>query len=133
MRHFSTSLFVAAAIPLFAPLAHAEGARLKLECVAVGTCQPNGMCKPGTDSVVFNVAPSKIDAQGIGAYQMTRNSDAPVDATGLTQLGPFLWTDADGLRNTLTMSQATTAVHVRQDTTGANPAIIDLLNCMVTF
>lgn len=120
-------------LPL-AGVAHAEGARLVLDCQVVTACDAAGACAPAEDAIRFTVEPESIDDEGIGLFSIWIDDAAEAHlARGLSRTGPFLWSADDSTRETLVLTGETTALHTRQNLGGTPPARIDLLTCEVTF
>ena len=121
------------ALLLLAPLtAHAEGARLTLDCTLMQRCDEGGNCQPGRARIHFTLTPQTIDTVGVGHYAVELDQNATLTAMGAGRLGPFVWQSGDQ-RLTLALSSATGAVLIRQDIASDAPPIIDLLSCEISL
>ncbi|SMY07399.1 hypothetical protein [Flavimaricola marinus] len=118
---------------LLAGHAAAEGARLELSCALMQSCAPEGICEtaPGTPAD-FTIAPEGVDANGMGRYVVaTDGTDA--QAAGLSPVGPFAWTDADGARLSLVLTSERTALLTQQPADAATAPFVDFLICEITL
>jgi hypothetical protein len=103
-------------LALLANTAEAEGARLVLDC--------------GPEALRFEFTPQQVDAEGAGLYAL---APAGAAARALSRTGPFVWNTPEGLQATLLVLSATEALYVLADRTGAIPAVVTPLTCVVTL
>jgi len=115
--------------------AKAEGARMVLDCQVTTRCDATGACEPADQPRQIELAPQDIDADGVGTYGVSE-ADQESEAQALSRTGPYVWTDATGVRHSLTLTSEETAIALSQDfNNGAQTyaAYVLFMNCTVTL
>ncbi|MFZ5750970.1 MAG: hypothetical protein ACOY5U_07865 [Pseudomonadota bacterium] len=114
---------------LAAGAAHAEGAARVFDCTVLQDCDAAGLCTGSGTPVRFRLEPRQLADDGSGLFTLDAGS-GPVEARGLGDAGPWLWSEAPGAADALLLSDATRALWHHRGADGS--ARIRFLACEVT-